>query len=133
MNRQQGTGDGPGGAKYAWCVVVVLMFTYTVAFIDRQILSLLVQPIRHDLDLNDTQIGLLGGIAVLTGYTGGPTLVAMLNDFVFRDDSALNYSLAIVSGALTPIGVILLIWGLKPYREPRTAAAEGDAADDGRH
>ena len=71
-------------------------------------------------------------IAVLTGYTGGPTLAAMLNDYVFRDENALDYSLAIVSGVLTPIGVILLIRGRKPYREPRTAAAESDAADDGR-
>ena len=66
-------------------------------------------------------------IAVLAGYTGGPTFVAMLNDFVFRDENALHYSLAIVSGVLTPIGVLLLLWGLKPYRELRTAAEEADA------
>ena len=72
-------------------------------------------------------------VAVLTGYTGGPTFVALLNDFVIRDENALRYSLAIVSGVLTPIGVLVLLWGLKPYRELRAAVEDADASDAGRH
>ena len=68
-------------------------------------------------------------IAVLAGYTGGPTSVAMLNDYLFRDDGALNYSLAIVSGVLTPVGVLMLLWGLKPYREVRRAVLEQGGGD----
>ncbi len=67
-------------------------------------------------------------IAVLGGYTGGPSSVALLNDYVFHDDNALNYSLAIVSGVLTPVGVLMLFWGLKPYRQLRAAAMRGDGA-----
>ena len=48
---------------YPWYVVGVLMFAYMVAFIDRQILSLLIQPIKEDLGITDTQIGLLAGLA----------------------------------------------------------------------
>ena len=51
------------------------------------------------------------------GYTVGPVLVALMNDYVFRDDAALGHSLAIVSAALTPIGTLCLWYGMKPYRE----------------
>ena len=55
--------------------------------------------------------------AVLLGYTLGPTLVALITDYVFGYDEALRYSLAIVSAVLTPVGIGLLAFGMKPYRE----------------
>jgi MFS family permease len=55
--------------RYAWYVVGVLMVCYTLSFVDRQILSLLVTPIKEDLGLNDTQIGLLQGLAFALFYT----------------------------------------------------------------
>ena len=45
------------------------MFAYMVAFIDRQILSLLIQPIKEDLGITDTQIGLLAGLAFAIFYS----------------------------------------------------------------
>ena len=54
---------------YAWYVVGVLMLAYTNSFIDRQILSLLVEPIREDLNISDTQISLLAGLAFSVFYT----------------------------------------------------------------
>ncbi len=54
-------------------------------------------------------------IAVLAGYTIGPAAVAMVTDYVFKDEGALRYSLAIVSGILTPVGVVFLWYGMKPY------------------
>src|SRR5262249_42215016 len=47
----------------AWYAVVVLAIAYVFSFIDRQILSLLVTPIRRDLNISDTQISLLMGIS----------------------------------------------------------------------
>ena len=44
-------------------VTAVLMVAYVLAFLDRQILSLLVEPIKHDLHLSDTGVSLLQGIA----------------------------------------------------------------------
>ncbi len=38
---------------YAWFVVGVLLVAYIVAMMDRQILSLMVQPIRNDLGISD--------------------------------------------------------------------------------
>ncbi len=54
---------------YAWYVVGVLMIAYTFSFIDRQILSLMVGPIKADLGISDTQIGLLQGLAFAIFYT----------------------------------------------------------------
>ncbi|GAB7555416.1 MFS transporter [Novosphingobium sp. 11B] len=54
---------------YAWFVVVCLQLAYAVALIDRQILSLLVQPIRADLALSDTQFSLLVGFAFVLFYS----------------------------------------------------------------
>ena len=45
----------------AWYLVFVLMLFYIFSFIDRQIISLLVEPIKRDLQVTDTQIGLLQG------------------------------------------------------------------------
>jgi MFS family permease len=53
----------------AWYVVLVLMICYTLSFIDRQILSLLVGPIKRDLHVSDTKIGLLQGLAFAAFYT----------------------------------------------------------------
>ncbi len=54
---------------YAWYVVVILTIAYIFSFLDRQILSLLVEPIRADLGITDTQIGLLQGLAFGIFYT----------------------------------------------------------------
>jgi MFS family permease len=54
---------------YCWYVVIILMACYTLSFIDRQILSLLVGPIKHDLGISDTRIGLLQGTAFAVFYT----------------------------------------------------------------
>jgi MFS family permease len=47
----------------AWYAVGVLGLVYFVAFADRLALSLLVDPIRHDLHVSDTQIGFLFGLS----------------------------------------------------------------------
>ena len=68
-----------GGAAYprrgyAWTVVAILIATAILSYTDRQVLSLLVDPIRHDLKISDTQISLLLGaaFAVVYGVAGLP-------------------------------------------------------------
>jgi MFS family permease len=55
--------------RYAWFVAIVLMICNTLSFIDRQILGLLVTPIKLELGLSDTRIGLLQGLAFGIFYT----------------------------------------------------------------
>lgn len=48
---------------YGWYVVAVLTLAYVFSFLDRQILSLLVEPMKRDLHFSDTQVSLLQGLA----------------------------------------------------------------------
>jgi len=54
---------------YAWYVVGVLTLVYIFSFVDRQILNLLVRPIRRDLNITDTQMSLLMGFSFAVFYT----------------------------------------------------------------
>lgn len=56
-------------ARYAWYVVIVLTALYMLSFVDRTILSLLVGPIKRDLGISDTRIGLLQGLSFALFYT----------------------------------------------------------------
>src|SRR5205814_3139223 len=47
----------------AWWAVIVLMTLQTVSLIDRNILSLMIIEVRHDLGLSDFQVSLLTGLA----------------------------------------------------------------------
>jgi MFS family permease len=62
-------GDGYPSERYAWYVVGVLTLAYVLSFIDRQILTLLVGPIKRDLAINDTQMSLLMGLSFAVFYT----------------------------------------------------------------
>jgi MFS family permease len=54
--------------RVAWGMVGMLTFGYILSFVDRNILGLLVEPIKADLELTDTQIGLLLGPAFAIFY-----------------------------------------------------------------
>lgn len=54
---------------YAWYVVFVLFLAYVVSFLDRQILTLLVEPIKADLEISDTMLSLLHGFTFAVFYT----------------------------------------------------------------
>lgn len=53
---------------YSWYVVILCMLAYIFSFIDRQILALMIEPIKADLHLTDTQFSLLHGLAFSLFY-----------------------------------------------------------------
>jgi len=55
--------------RYAWYVVGVLTLLYAFSFIDRQIFSLLVGPLRRDLHIGDAKMSLLIGFSFALFYT----------------------------------------------------------------
>jgi len=54
---------------YTAYLIFILLIAYTFSFIDRQILSLLVEPMKRDLDISDTQMSLLQGLSFALFYT----------------------------------------------------------------
>jgi MFS family permease len=63
---------------------MVLMVAYAFSFVDRQILNLMVGPIRADLQLSDTQVSLLQGLAFALFYTFCGIPLGALADRVHR-------------------------------------------------
>ncbi len=66
--------------RYRQYVLGILLVVYVFNFIDRQILSILLEPIRQDLGLSDTQLGFLSGIAFAIFYATMGIPIARLAD-----------------------------------------------------
>ena len=65
-----GTGPGPPypSRPYAYFTVGLISLAYVCAFMDRVAISLVVDPIRHQLGLNDTQVSALIGPAFVACF-----------------------------------------------------------------
>ncbi|PHZ84789.1 MFS transporter [Paremcibacter congregatus] len=68
----------------AWISVSILSLTYLVSFMDRQILILLIDPIKNDLQISDTQVSLLTGLAFAIIYTTACVPMGRLSDLWVR-------------------------------------------------
>src|SRR5689334_18733334 len=56
-------------SRYMWYVVIVLMIASTLSFIDRQIMNLMIGPVKRDLGgLSDFQVSLIMGLAFAGFY-----------------------------------------------------------------
>ncbi len=66
--------------KYRTYVLSILVVVYVFNFLDRQIVTILAEPIKNDLGLNDTQIGLMTGLAFAIFYTVLGIPIARLAD-----------------------------------------------------
>jgi len=62
------SGDLGASPWRAWVTVALLTVTYLLSIVDRHVLVLLVEPIRADLRISDTQIGLVTGVAFGLAY-----------------------------------------------------------------
>ena len=64
------SGSGPAGRSlYPWYVLAILVLVYSVNWMDRYVLVILLEPIKHDLHLSDTDLGLLSGLAFALVYS----------------------------------------------------------------
>ena len=68
------------GGPYAYYVLGVLFVVYIFNFIDRQILAILLQPIKEDLKISDTALGFLTGFAFALFYTFAGLPLARIAD-----------------------------------------------------
>ena len=81
---------------YRSYVLVVLVIVYTFNFIDRQIVGILAVPIKAELHLSDSQLGLMGGLAFALFYTLLGIPIARLADR-FSRTSIMTAALALWS------------------------------------
>jgi len=59
----------PTSRAYAYYVLVVLGLVNTLNYVDRNILSVLVEPIKRDFALSDEQVGLFTGLAFMVAHS----------------------------------------------------------------
>ena len=70
MEHLEATGEKSSAAGgYRYYVVAVLAMTYAFSFMDRNIVSILLGDLKAEFDLNDTQLGLLGGLSFALFYS----------------------------------------------------------------
>lgn len=105
----------PATSRYPSVVLAMLLLVYTFNFLDRQILGILVQPIKADLGLTDTQLGALGGIAFALLYSTLAIPLALIADRTSRS-WVITISLTVWSGFTAFCGVATSFWQLFAFR-----------------
>jgi predicted MFS family arabinose efflux permease len=71
-------------SRYRHYVLGILVFVYAINILDRQILGILMEPVRLELGLSDTQLGFLSGIAFALFYATLGIPIARLADRTSR-------------------------------------------------
>jgi MFS family permease len=101
--------------RRASLVLGVLLIAYIFNFLDRQILGILAQPIKADLNLTDTEFGAIGGLAFALLYSVLGIPLAYLADKTSRS-AVIAGSLAVWSGFTALCGTAHGYWQLFLYR-----------------
>jgi predicted MFS family arabinose efflux permease len=89
---------------YRHYVLAVLVFGYVINVVDRTIMGILIQPIKGEFNLSDTQLGFLGGIAFALFYATLGIPIAALADRTSRTK--------VLSAALIVWSVMTALCGL---------------------
>ena len=96
-------------------VLVLLLLAYILNFLDRQILGILLEPIKADLDFTDSQLGILTGPAFALVYSLCGIPLALLADRTSRS-GVITFSLAAWSGFTALCGTATGFWQLFLFR-----------------
>lgn len=88
---------------YKSYVIWLLFAVYVLNFVDRQIFSVLLQPIKQEFQFSDTQMGLLGGLAFALFYSTLGIPIARLADRANRVN-IIAVSIAVWSAATALTG-----------------------------
>jgi MFS family permease len=92
-------------------VLAILLAAYIFNFVDRQIIGVLAVPIKAELGLSDTQMGLMGGIAFALFYSGLAIPIAWLADRKSRVN-IIAASVALWSAFTAACGLAQNFWQL---------------------
>jgi predicted MFS family arabinose efflux permease len=96
---------------YRYYVLGMLLVVYVFNVVDRQILSILMEPVRLELGLSDTQLGFLSGIAFALFYATLGIPIARLADRTSRT-GVIAVCLALWSGMTALCGLAQNFWQL---------------------
>ena len=92
-------------------MMAMLVISYTLNFVDRQIIGILAEPIKGDLGLTDSELGWMGGTAFALFYTLLAIPIAMLADRRNRS-WIITIGLTLWSAATAACGLAQNFWQL---------------------
>lgn len=125
----QDSAEGQGDPlRFRRSVALAALFVIgTINFVDRQLLSVLVEPIRAEMQFSDTQFGLLTGLAFALFYAGMGVPVAMIADRWNRV-RLIAICCVVWSGFTAACGVVSNFWQLALMRFGVGAGEAGGTA-----
>lgn len=97
--------------EYRRYALFLLFLVFTSSHVDRQILAILLEPIKHELALSDTQLGFLSGIAFAIFYATLGIPMAMWADRSNRRN-IITLALTLWSGMTVVCGMAANFWQL---------------------
>jgi MFS transporter, Spinster family, sphingosine-1-phosphate transporter len=71
-------------STHSWYALGILTLSYTLSYIDRQLINLLVDPISRSLMITDTQFSLIQGISFISAYLLAAPMFGRLVDITNR-------------------------------------------------
>ncbi|WP_417485567.1 spinster family MFS transporter [Maricaulis salignorans] len=107
--------------------LTMLFIVGTINFVDRQLLSVLVEPIRAEMQFSDTQFGLLTGLAFALFYAAMGVPVAMIADRWNRI-KLIGIACLVWSGFTAACGLVSNFWQLAVMRFGVGAGEAGGTA-----
>ncbi|KGB58664.1 MFS transporter [Sphingopyxis sp. SE2] len=118
---------GNGHALRRNVALAMLFVVGTINFVDRQLLSVLVEPIRAEMNFSDTQFGLLTGFAFALFYAAAGVPVAMIADRWNRV-KLIGIACVVWSGFTAACGMVSNFWQLALMRFGVGAGEAGGTA-----
>jgi len=101
----------PQQAWYPWFVVAVLCIAAIVSYVDRQVINLLVEPIKLSLGISDTQISLVQGLSFALFYAILALPLARIADSGNRKQ-VITLGIVVWSVATFSCGLAVGFWSL---------------------
>ncbi len=92
------------GSGYRWIVLLVLTLAHSCHIMDRMVVSIVMEPVRHEFKLNDTQLGLISSLGFGLFYGAAVLPMGMLIDRSVRKN-ALAIILALWSAMTAACGL----------------------------
>ncbi|MFN0099698.1 MAG: spinster family MFS transporter [Gemmatimonadaceae bacterium] len=104
-------GAAPPSVARHGLMLGMLAVAYTLNFVDRQVIGILAAPIKQELGLSDTELGLMGGVAFAIFYSVLGIPLAILADRTSRS-GVIAMSIAVWSAFTALCAVASGFWGL---------------------
>lgn len=113
--------------RLRWYILILLTLVMTCSFVDRYALVVLIQPIRAEFHLTDTQIGLLTGFAFSAAYATMVLPIALYADKTRNRKTIMCVALAAWSVFTAICGACQSYWQLLVVRFFFGGAEAGNA------